>query len=55
MLVGFGQTICKNSPNCGECDVSHLCPSADKRKIKKKKKQEKLEALAQAEQDEIND
>lgn len=29
MLVGFGQTICKNSPRCAECDVAKLCPSAN--------------------------
>jgi endonuclease III len=28
LLVGFGQTVCKNSPKCHNCDVSHLCPSA---------------------------
>lgn len=28
MIGGFGQTICKSSPNCQECSVSHLCPAS---------------------------
>ncbi|CAK8575830.1 unnamed protein product [Lathyrus sativus] len=31
LLVGFGQTICTPlRPRCGECGISHLCPSAFK-------------------------
>ncbi|CAI8616661.1 unnamed protein product [Vicia faba] len=31
LLVGFGQTICTPlRPRCGECSISHLCPSAFK-------------------------
>ncbi|XP_023527415.1 endonuclease III homolog 1, chloroplastic-like isoform X2 [Cucurbita pepo subsp. pepo] len=31
LLVGFGQTICTPlRPKCGNCSVSHLCPSAFK-------------------------
>ncbi|GAB9470915.1 hypothetical protein Gpo141_00008143 [Globisporangium polare] len=30
LLVGFGQTICQpRGPKCGECAISHLCPSAN--------------------------
>lgn len=45
MLVGFGQTICKNSPKCSQCDINHLCPSSqlNKTSIKREKKAKKEE------------
>lgn len=39
MLVGFGQTVCSaKSPNCSDCLVNKLCPSAFKNESPKKKK-----------------
>jgi len=28
ILGGFGQVICKKSPQCDKCQVAHLCPSS---------------------------
>ena len=55
LLVGFGQTVCKNTPKCRNCDVSHLCPSASlepppkRQRVKPKKLKSKVEPASEQE------
>ena len=55
MLVGFGQTICKNSPRCSECDAAQLCPSANTETKSKRKRAPKKEESIKEEEKVLSD